>query len=243
MIKKLHHPDIVFENGSFVVINKPPGLLSIPDRLGKEISLKAILREKYGQIFVVHRLDRDTSGLIVFAKDEETHKLLSQQFEERSTNKVYVGFVLGNLSPSSGQIDAPIAEHPGKKGMMMVHKKGKASFTEYKVLEDFGAYSWLQFKILTGRTHQIRVHMQSLGHPIACDPLYGDGKPVYISALKKNYKLSRSEEEETPMLNRLALHAWQLAFTDAEGNEHSFEAALPKDLKALLQQLKKWKGH
>ena len=224
------------------MLNKPAGLLSIPDRQGKEISLKALLREKHEQIYTVHRLDRDTSGLIVFAKDEETHKLLSQQFEDRSTTKIYVGFVLGNLSPSSGQIDAPIAEHPGKKGMMMVHKKGKPSFTEYKVLEDFGAYSWMQFKILTGRTHQIRVHMQSLGHPIACDPLYGDGKPVYISALKKNYKLSKSSEEETPMLNRLALHAWKLEFTDAEGNQHSFEASLPKDVKALLQQLKKWKG-
>ena len=243
IVNKKLHPEIVFENERFVLINKPAGLLSIPDRLGKEVSLKTMLQEKYDQVFTVHRLDRDTSGLIVFAKDEETHKLLSQQFEERSTNKIYVGFVLGNLPSSSGQIDAPIAEHPGKKGMMMIHKKGKPSFTEYKVLEDFGAYSWLQFRILTGRTHQIRVHMQSLGHPVACDPLYGDGKPVYISALKKNYKLSRDAESETPMLNRLALHAWKLEFTDAEGNQQAFEASLPKDLKALLQQLKKWKGH
>lgn len=242
-MNKKHHPEIVFENGSFVVINKPAGLLSIPDRLGKDISLKAMLQEKYQQVFTVHRLDRDTSGLIVFAKDEDTHKLLSQQFQERSTNKIYAGLALGNLAASSGQIDEPIAEHPGKKGMMMVHKKGKPSFTEYKVLEDFGAYSWVQFTILTGRTHQIRVHMQSIGHPIACDPLYGDGKPVYISAIKRNYKLSKSVEEETPMLNRLALHAWKLEFTDTEGTRHSFEAPLPKDLRALLQQLRKWKGN
>ena len=243
IVNKKLTPEIVFENDSFVVINKPAGLLSIPDRFGKDISLKVMLLEKYDQIFTVHRLDRDTSGLIVFAKDEETHKSLSQQFEERSTNKIYVGFVMGNLPVSSGQIDAPITEHPGKKGTMMVHKRGKPSFTEYKVLEDFGAYSWTQFVILTGRTHQIRVHMQSLGHPIACDPLYGDGKPVYISSLKKNYKLSRAAEEETPMLNRLALHAWKLEFADAAGNQHAFEAPLPKDLKALLQQLRKWKGH
>lgn len=240
MIKK---PEIVFENDAFVVINKPAGLLSIPDRLGKDISLKVILREQYEQVFTVHRLDRDTSGLIVFAKDEATHKLLSQQFEERSTNKIYAGFVMGNLPTSSGEVDAPIAEHPGKKGTMMVHKKGKPSFTAYKVLEDFGAYSWVEFTILTGRTHQIRVHMQSLGHPIACDPVYGDGKPIYISSLKKNYKLSRAADEETPMLNRLALHAWKLSFTGADGEQHSFEAPLPKDLRALLQQLKKWKGH
>ena len=185
IVNKKLYPETVFENDAFIVLNKPAGLLSIPDRLGKEISLKNLLQEKYDQIFTVHRLDRDTSGLIVFAKNEETHKALSQQFEDRTASKTYVGFVMGNLPSSSGQIDEPIAEHPGKKGMMMVHKKGKPSFTEYKVLEDFGAYSWLEFKILTGRTHQIRVHMQSLGHPIACDPLYGDGKPVYISSLKK----------------------------------------------------------
>ncbi|HYE54967.1 MAG TPA: RluA family pseudouridine synthase [Chitinophagaceae bacterium] len=238
---KKNNLDIIFENERFIVLNKPAGLLSIPDREGKELSLKTLLRERYDQIFTVHRIDRDTSGVIVFAKDEATHKLLSQQFEERSTGKVYAGFVLGTLTQKSGEIDAPIMEHPGKKSTMMIHKRGKPSFTEYKVLEEFGAYSWMQFRILTGRTHQIRVHMHSVGHPIACDPLYGDGKPVYISSLKKNYKLSRILEEETPMLNRLALHAWQLSFTDETGTVHSFEAPLPKDLKALLQQLRKWK--
>jgi 23S rRNA pseudouridine1911/1915/1917 synthase len=242
-VNKKLQPDIVFENEQFIVLNKPAGLLSIPDRFGKDISLKVLLQEQYPQIFTVHRLDRDTSGLIVFAKDEETHKLLSQQFEDRSTNKIYAGFALGSLSPKSGQIDAPIAEHPSKKGTMMTHKKGKPSFTEYQVLEEFGAYSWMQFTILTGRTHQIRVHMHSIGHPIACDPLYGDGKPIYISSLKKNYKLSKSSEEETPMLNRLALHAWKLAFTGKEGERHNFEAPLPKDMKALLQQLRKWKAN
>lgn len=241
-MNKLLKSDIIFENEQFVVLNKPAGLLSIPDRMGKDISLKVLLKEKYGDIFTVHRLDRDTSGIIVFAKDEVTHKLLSQQFEDRSTNKYYTGFALGSLTQKSGQIDAPIAEHPSKKGMMMTHKKGKPSLTEYEVLEEFGAYSWMKFKILTGRTHQIRVHMHSIGHPIACDSLYGDGKPVFISGLKKNYKLSRDIEEEKPMLNRLALHAWQLEFVDSTGKMYSFEAPLPKDLRALLQQLRKWKG-
>lgn len=234
-------PDIIFENGQFVVLNKPAGLLSIPDRMGKEISLKVLLQQRYDQIFTVHRLDRDTSGIIVFAKDETTHKMLSQQFEDRTTSKYYTGFAMGNLSPKKGEIDGPIAEHPAKKGAMMIHKKGKPSFTEYEVLEEFGPYSLMRFKILTGRTHQIRVHMQSIGHPLACDPLYGDGKPIYISGLKKNYKLSKALDEEKPMLNRLALHAWQLEFNDAEGNKHFYEAPLPKDLRALLQQLRKWK--
>jgi 23S rRNA pseudouridine1911/1915/1917 synthase len=236
--KKLQ-PEIIFENDHYIVVNKPAGLLSIPDRFGKDISLKVLLQERYDAIYTVHRLDRDTSGIIVFAKDEETHKLLSQQFEDRSTFKLYAGFALGNVTPKKGQIDSPIAEHPTKKGTMMIHRKGKPSFTEYEVLEDFGPYSWVQFRILTGRTHQIRVHMQSIGHPIACDPLYGDGKPVFISSLKKNYKLSKALDEERPMLNRLALHAWKLEFTDSAGNKHAFEAPLPKDLK----QLKKWKSN
>jgi 23S rRNA pseudouridine1911/1915/1917 synthase len=241
-VNRKNSPDIIFENEQFVVLNKPAGLLSIPDREGKDISLKSMLKEKYQDIYTVHRLDRDTSGLIVFAKDEATHKLLSQQFEDRSTKKIYTGFVLGSLQKKEGEVDAPIMEHPGKKSMMVIHKRGKPSFTEYKVLEEFGGYSWMQFRILTGRTHQIRVHMQSLGHPIACDPVYGDGKPVYISSIKKNYKLAKDAEQETPMLNRLALHAMQLEFSDESGKLYSFEAPMPKDMKALVQQLRKWKG-
>ncbi|MFL5811000.1 MAG: RluA family pseudouridine synthase [Flavisolibacter sp.] len=231
---------IISETADFVAVNKPSGLLTIPDREGKDISLKQILKEKYGEIFTVHRLDRETSGIVVFAKNESTHKYLSQQFENRVTEKIYHGLVLGKPMHSSGVINEPIAEHPSKKGMMTVFRKGKESITEYNLLESFRLFSWMQFRILTGRTHQIRVHMKFLGNPIACDSLYGDGKPVFISQLKAKYKLSQSEEEERPLLNRLALHAKHLRFTDKEGKEISLEAPLPKDLKATLNQLGKW---
>src|ERR1700694_445617 len=108
------HLDIIYENDRFIAVNKPSGLLSIPDRLGVEINLKDILKEKYGNIFTVHRLDKDTSGVIVFAKDEETHKQLSQLFEGREMEKYYVGLAYGNMMNPSGSIDAPIMEHPGK---------------------------------------------------------------------------------------------------------------------------------
>ena len=195
---------IVFENDDFVVLNKPSGLLSIPDREGKEVSLKTLLQEKYGQIFTVHRLDKDTSGIIVFAKNEATHKHLSKQFEERQTEKIYVGLVIGSPANKKGSIDLSIAEHPAKKGLMIINRKGKEALTDYEVLEDFGIYSWMQFQIHTGRTHQIRVHMKDIGHPIVCDELYGDGKPVFISSLKNKFKLSKNELEERPILNRLA---------------------------------------
>ena len=230
---------VVFETDDLIVLNKPAGLLSIPDREGKEISLKKMLQEKYGNIFTVHRLDRGTSGLIIFAKQEETHKHLSKQFEERQTEKIYLGLVIGSMPDKKGGIDLPVMENPSKKGVMIVHKKGKLSLTDYEVLEDFGIFSWLQFQIHTGRTHQIRVHMQHLGHPIACDELYGDGKPIFISAFKSKFKLAKKQEEEKPILNRLALHAHKLKFYERGGNAIELEAEVPKDLKATLQQLRK----
>lgn len=232
---------IVFENDDFVALNKPSGLLSIPDREGKEVSLKMVLKEKYGDIFTVHRLDRDTSGLIVFAKNEASHKHLSQQFENRQTKKIYRGLVIGSLTEKQGSINSPIAEHPAQNGTMIIHRKGKESLTDYEVLEDFGIYSYLQFRIHTGRTHQIRVHMKDIGHPIVCDGLYGDGRPVLVSSLKSKFKLSKDAEEEKPILGRLALHAFQLMFSDIGGKTFELEAPLPKDMRATLQQLAKRK--
>ena len=232
---------IIYEDEDLIALNKPSGLLSIPDREGKDISLKKILIEKYGNIFTVHRLDKDTSGLIVFAKNETTHKLLSKQFEERQTEKIYLGLVIGSLADKKGSVDVLISEHPAKKGLMTVYKKGKESLTDYEVLEDFKIFSWVQFQIHTGRTHQIRVHAKHIGHPVVCDELYGDGKPILLSTLKHKFKLSKNELEERPILNRLALHALSLQFTNTKGEKMKLEAPLPKDLRALLQQLRKRK--
>ena len=233
--------ETIFENEFFIAINKPSGLLSIPDRFGKDPSLKSLLQEKLGKIFTVHRLDRDTSGLIVFAKDEVTHKHLSQAFEGRDVEKFYLGLVNGIMMNKEGTIDIPIMEHPGKTTLMMPHKKGKPSVTDYKVLEEFGLYSLVEFQIHTGRTHQIRVHAKYLEHPVVCDNLYSDGQPVLLSSIKRKFKLSKDELEERPLLNRLALHSHRLIFTDAQGIVHDLEAPLSKDMKALIQQLRKKK--
>ena len=232
---------IIVETENWVAINKPSGLLSIPDRLGKDISLKVLLKEKYGDIFTVHRIDRDTSGLIIFAKNETAHKYLSKQFEDRQTKKIYQGLVIGSPAAGSGSIEARIMEHPALNGTMIIHAKGKEALTDYEVLEDFGIFSFLQFRIHTGRTHQIRVHMKDLGYPIVCDPLYGDSKPLLLSAVKSKFKLSKNELEERPILGRLALHAFQLSFTDIDGNIVDLEAPLHKDMRATLQQLAKRK--
>ena len=235
------HPDIIFENTDFVAVNKPSGLLSIQDRAGSEISLKDILKERYGNIFTVHRLDRDTSGIIIFAKNEAAHKELSRLFESREMEKFYVGLVNGQMINEAGSIDAAIMEHPGKTTKMITHVKGKPSLTDYQVLESFRLYTWVQFQIHTGRTHQIRVHMQHIGHSIVCDNIYGDPKPILLSSIKRNFKLAKAAEEEKPILSRLALHSFRLNFS-MNGESYELEAPVPKDLKALLQQLKKWKG-
>lgn len=233
---------IVFEDEDVIAINKPSGLLSIPDREGKDISLKRVLQNNYPSIFTVHRLDRDTSGLIIFAKNEIAHKHFSAQFEARQTEKIYQGLVIGSLSNKQGSIDSPIAEHPAKLGLMVTNRKGKESLTDYEVLNDYKIYSWLQFRIHTGRTHQIRVHMKEIGHPIVKDDLYGDGKPLLLSSIKSKFNLSKNELEERPLLARLALHALKLNIQSVNGNMLQFEAAIPKDIRATLQQLEKWKA-
>ena len=234
--------ETLYEDDDLLVVNKPAGLLVIPDRFDNNLpSLNKLLETKMGnKIWVVHRLDRDTSGVICFAKNEATHKFMSAQFMERDVNKFYAGLVTGRVTPPEGSIEAPIAEHPITKGKMVVSKRGKPALTDYKVVEQWSLYALLQFRIFTGRTHQIRVHAQSIGHPIVCDELYGDGEPFYVSSIKKKYRVSGKDEEEKPLLSRLALHAYKLEFYKQNGELLSVEATLPKDMAACVSQLNKW---
>ncbi len=232
--------EIIFENDDFIALNKSAGLLTIPDRHDEtQPSLYKYLKQEYQEIFIVHRLDRDTSGLILFAKKAESHKHLSRLFEQRKIEKNYLGIIQGSVTIKKSSIIESITEHPFQKGMMTVSKRGKPSITDYEVIDDYGIFSLIAFNIHSGRTHQIRVHMKFAGHPIICDPLYGDGKPIMLSAFKKKYKLSQNDDEERPIISRLALHSFKLEFTDEKLKSYSIEAPLPKDMKALLQQLKK----
>lgn len=233
--------ETLYEDDDLVIVNKPSGILVIPDRFDEELpSLNRILAEKYKQhMYVVHRLDRGTSGVICFAKNEETHKYLSKLFNEHNIEKYYIGLVSGRVLTKEGSIDSGIMEHPTQRGKMVVNKKGKASLTDYKVLEEWPLYTLVGFRIHTGRTHQIRVHMQSIGHPIVGDELYSDGKPFFLSDIKKKY-VSSTKSEERPLLSRLALHASKLVFKKADGKEVVAETELPKDMAACVKQLNKW---
>lgn len=232
----------LYEDEDLLIVNKPAGMLVIPDRYNTELpSLVRILEARSGQkIWVVHRLDRETSGVICFAKNEQSHRYLSILFQERDVNKYYAALVNGIVVPPEGRIESAIAEHPAKNGKMIVAKKGKHAVTDYKVVEQWPLYSLVQFQIHTGRTHQIRVHMQSIGHPVVCDELYGDGQPFLLSNIKRKYQLSGKDEAEKPLLNRMALHAYRLEFDKEDGTHIVAEAVLPKDIAACVKQLNKW---
>lgn len=234
--------EILYEDDDLLVANKPAGMLVVPDRFNNALaSLNKALEKQVGtKMWVVHRLDRDTSGVICFAKHEQSHRYLSILFQERDVNKFYAGLVKGVVVPAEGRIENYLAEHPANNGTMVVARKGKLAVTDYKVAEQWPLFALMQFQIHTGRTHQIRVHMKSIGHPLVADELYGDGKPFMLSEIKRKYRLSDKEEAERPLLSRLALHAYKLELVKEDGTHIVAEAALPKDIAACVKQLNKW---
>ena len=237
---------ILHTDEHLVVVNKPANLLSVPDRYDPDLpNLTAVLGQRYGgKIFAVHRLDRPTSGVIVFARDAAAHRELNRQFEEREVDKVYYAIVEGQ--PPLGEeveIDEPIARNPAQSGKMMVSNRGKYALSIFRAAEHFGnQFALVGVQIFTGRTHQIRVHLAYAGYPLMVDPYYGKREAFKLSEIKRRYNIGR-DEEERPLLNRVPLHAARLAFDHPEtGERMTFEAEMPKDMRAVLNQLRKLNG-
>lgn len=233
--------DIIFEDDDYLILNKPAGLLTIPDRFRENIpNLYAILRNKYKNIFVVHRLDADTSGVIVFAKNSYAHRDLSIKFEKRNVKKIYLALINGRLDKSEAKINLPVAKRLNKPGTMKIYKyNGKKALTHYRVVESFRHFTLVEVELLTGRMHQIRVHFQAIGHPLAVDEVYGVRTALYLSEFKTKY-LRKEDEVEKPLINRLTLHAKYIEFKHYKtGNLVQVEAPLPKDFNAVLNQLRK----
>ncbi len=233
-------PSVIYQDEDILIADKPNGLTVIPERFNTtKPCLQSILQEKYGKLWVVHRIDRETTGLVCFARNEDAHRNLSKQFETREVRKFYKVIVSGRLEGTEGEIDSPIMERPNKLGTMMVHPKGKEALTLFKVEEQFRSCALLNVEIKTGRTHQIRVHFAAAGHPLLVDSIYGKNPVFYLSSIKKKYK--QSDDEEKPIISRLTLHAFQLELNHpVTGERMTFTSPLPHDMEALLKVLRKY---
>ena len=242
-MKKDH--EIVFEDDHIVVVNKSAGLLTIPDRYQHDKrNLSSLMIERYGEIFVVHRIDRETSGLIMFAKNAEAHKALSEAFEATKIDKTYLAIVQGTPTPAENRIETFLVKSETERSKIIVFKKGKWAITDYKVLESYDRkYSLVEVKILTGRTHQIRVHMKHIGNPLLVDSKYSNKEEFMLSEIKRRKFRLQKDEVERPLINRHTLHAAKLGFDHPiTGERMNFELALPKDMKAVVNQMRKVVG-
>ncbi len=223
--------EILYEDEDLAVVNKPPGVVVHPaagHSSGTLVhGLLARLKDLSGvggelRPGIVHRLDKDTSGLLLVAKSDQAHQALTRQFKYREVSKVYLALVHGVLRVPSGKIDYPIGRHPVHRKKMSIHaKRAREALTLWKVRERFRKATLLEVRLLTGRTHQIRVHLSAIGHPIVGDALYGGARP------------------QGPKAARQMLHAWQIRFLHPRTHQElSFEAPLPEDFRLLLERLR-----
>lgn len=220
--------DIIYEDDDLMVINKPQGLVVHPASSYHEPTLVHGLLFQADQLSsingiarpgIVHRIDKDTSGLLVVAKNDETHQALSKDLSQHLIKRKYIALVYGALKEEQGTIDLPIQRHPKNRLKMAVIEGGKRAVTHFKVLERFEGYTLLSCELETGRTHQIRVHLSYIHHPIVGDPLYGP-KDVH------------GEDGQF-------LHATELSFFHPTKKEHmTFHADMPQNFKELLDQLR-----
>jgi RluA family pseudouridine synthase len=247
---------IIYEDDSITAVNKAAGISVSADRwdeslerLDRSLNAHYVGRTEHGAgneraVFTVHRIDKGTSGIVVFARNSETHRFLSQAFEERLVHKRYIAVVHGRPSWKEASCDLPLVPDGNKAHMTIIDRyRGKKSLTHFRVLGGAGSYTILEIIPETGRTHQIRIHASSLGHPLVCDSLYGNNaKGIYLSAFKRNWRGDPLTEK--PLLDRLGLHALELSLPcpQAAGKSLELTAPLPRDMAALIRQMEKCSG-
>lgn len=232
---------VIYSDDDIVVLNKKSGLLIAADRYNPDAPRLDLEAEKeFGRLYAVHRIDKDTSGIVIYARNPDAHKNLSMQFEKREVQKTYHALVYGHPVWDNLTVDLKLLPDGDARHRTVVDKRlGKPSLTEFRNIGSCGPYSWIEAKPKTGRTHQIRVHLNENGLQIVCDPLYGGNqKPVRLSEIKRRW--NGDETEERPLLNRLALHAYRISFSHPKTAEQvTFEAPYPKDMEATRKQLAK----
>jgi tRNA pseudouridine32 synthase/23S rRNA pseudouridine746 synthase len=206
--------EILYEDDGLIAVDKPAGLATIPERTHTSCLLEAVQEQIGAKLYVVHRLDKDVSGVVLFARDVETHRFLNILFEERKVEKTYDAIVLGSVGADAGEITAPIRQF-GSGRLGVDERKGKPSRTRYAVRRRVIGYTQLDVFPLTGRRHQIRVHLYSVGHPIVGDPLYGE------TALQKVFP-------------RLFLHARRIALTGPDDRPVRVTSPTPHTFEAFM---------
>ena len=232
---------VIYSDNDLVIANKPAGLTVIPDRIHTEReTVQSILEKTFGKLWVVHRIDKFTSGVLCFARNEVAHRHLSLQFQNHEVQKFYKAVATGRMKEKTMTIDLPIAENMAHAGTMLVHKRGKNAITIYEIEEEFKHATLLPIEIKTGRTHQISVHLAYIGNPLLVDEIYAKAPAFYFSSIKKKYK-SDEDIAERPTISRLTLHAYQVTFTHPTSLQKvTHIAPLPKDIETLLKLLRKY---
>ncbi len=249
---------ILHEDDAIIVIDKPAGMIVHPAKGHWEGTLASALAHHFGTLSgrggptrpgIVHRLDRDTSGVIVVAKNDQVHDSLAAQFKARQVEKVYLAIVAGAPDRDRDVIDEPIGNHPThreKKAIRRNDPSARQAITQYEVVERFAGYALLRALPKTGRTHQIRIHLAHVGFPVLCDRLYGGRSQLSELELLARDRAADEAAAHTspePLLKRQALHAHRLTLTHpTSGQRMSFEANLPADMLQTLEALRRWRS-
>lgn len=255
-------PDILLEDEFIVAFDKPSGMAVVPEgRKGAGATLMGLVRGRFGASTAnVHRLDAEASGVVLCARTKPALDFLSGQFQSKTVRKTHYALVAlrpqgaegasgdakrdaAGALPAEFTVDLDLGEDEHKPGRVRVFRKrgGRPSVTEFRVIESFGRFAWVECRPLTGRMHQVRVHLASAGAPVLNDALYGDaGSVLLLSGLKRGYK---GRDTERPLISRLALHAGSLGFTHPQSREPvEIASPLPDDIGIALKYLRKFAG-
>lgn len=229
---------ILFEDDNHIVVNKPPFVASLDERGGSgEVNILRLAKQYSEDAQVCHRLDKETSGAIIIAKNPEAYRSVAMQFEKRKVKKTYHAVVDGQYTFNELFIDLPIL-NDGNRSVTIDRKEGKRAETIFNSIKFYRHYTLMECKPITGRMHQIRIHLATQRAAICGDTLY-KGKPVFLSSIKKGYRIAKDDDEQ-PIMKRFALHAKHLVFKGLDDKDIEIEAPYPKDFATLIKLLDKF---